>query len=37
VVDGDGAIMGLLDVVDLVGLVPHEAVHRPPVRTSAAA
>ncbi len=37
VVDGDGVVVGLLDVVDLYGLVPDEAIQRPPVRTPAAA
>jgi arabinose-5-phosphate isomerase len=37
VVDGNGRVLGLLDVVDLVGLVPHEAIHRPSIRTPAAA
>lgn len=37
VVNADGSVLGLLDVVDLVGLVPDEAIHRPIVRTSAAA
>ena len=37
VVDADGVVVGLLDVVDLVGLVPDEAIHRPIIRSSAAA
>jgi arabinose-5-phosphate isomerase len=37
VVDPDGRVVGLLDVVDLVGLVPHEAIHLPQPRPQAAA
>jgi arabinose-5-phosphate isomerase len=37
VVDPDGRVVGLLDVVDLVGLVPHEAIHLPQPRPHAAA
>lgn len=37
VVDADGAAVGLLDVVDLVGLVPHESIHVPRPRQQAAA
>jgi arabinose-5-phosphate isomerase len=37
VVDPDGRVAGLLDVVDLVGLVPHEAIHLPQPRQQAAA
>lgn len=37
VVDSKSRVVGLLDVVDLVGLVPDEAIHRPIIRSSAAA
>jgi arabinose-5-phosphate isomerase len=37
VVEPDGRVAGLLDVVDLVGLVPHEAIHLPQPRQQAAA
>ena len=37
VVDPEGRVSGLLDVVDLVGLVSHEAIHRPLPRSQAAA
>ena len=37
VVEADGRVAGLLDVVDLVGLVPHEAIHLPQPRQQAAA
>jgi arabinose-5-phosphate isomerase len=37
VVDPEGRVTGLLDVVDLVGLVPHEAIHLPQPRQQAAA
>jgi len=36
VVDADNAAVGLLDVVDLVGLVPHESIHLPRSRQQAA-
>ena len=37
VVDAPGRLVGLLDVVDLVGLVPHEAINLPLTRRHAAA
>ena len=37
VVDATGRLVGLLDVVDLVGLVPHEAINLPQTRRHAAA
>jgi arabinose-5-phosphate isomerase len=37
VVDPAGRVVGLLDIVDLVGLVPHEAIHLPQPRQQAAA
>lgn len=37
VVDPGGRVTGLLDIVDLVGLVPHEAIHLPQPRQHAAA
>lgn len=36
VVDHDGKVVGLIDIVDLVGLVPEEAVHHPRPRHAAA-
>jgi arabinose-5-phosphate isomerase len=37
VVDADDRIVGLLDIVDLVGLVPHEVIHLPRSQQASAA
>jgi hypothetical protein len=37
VVDAAGRTVGLLDIVDLVGLVPHEQINLPQPRPKAAA